>query len=122
MRAAIKRSIDQLRPIYRSVLWLRDMEDLSISEVAAILKLNANTVKIRLRRARQTLKSLLDQEGSAKIMKEFRAILRIKGKGKLHEMQPAANATQSDATLARHQNWTPRRLLSGIAVILAWQC
>lgn len=63
MRAAIKRSIDQLRPIYRSVLWLRDMEDLSINEVAAILKLNANTVKIRLRRARQTLKNLLDREG-----------------------------------------------------------
>jgi RNA polymerase sigma-70 factor, ECF subfamily len=63
MRAAIKRSIDQLRPIYRSVLWLRDMDDLSISEVAAMLKLNANTVKIRLRRARQTLKNLLDREG-----------------------------------------------------------
>jgi RNA polymerase sigma-70 factor (ECF subfamily) len=66
MRAALKRSIDQLRPIYRSVLWLRDIEDLSISEVAAILKLNVNTVKIRLRRARQALKSLLDREGLGK--------------------------------------------------------
>lgn len=34
-------------------------------------------------------------------------------------MPSAANATQSRATLAHHQNWTPRRLLSGIAVILA---
>jgi len=63
MRAAIKRGVDQLRPIYRSVLWLRDMEDHSINEVAATLKLNPNTVKIRLRRARQALKNLLDREG-----------------------------------------------------------
>jgi RNA polymerase sigma-70 factor (ECF subfamily) len=62
-RAVLKRGIDQLRPIYRSVFWLRDIEDLSISEVAAKLKLNANTVKIRLHRARQALKSILDREG-----------------------------------------------------------
>ena len=62
-REAIGRCIDQLPPIYRSVLRLRDIEDLTTSEVATILDLNPNTVKIRLRRARQTLKSLLDREG-----------------------------------------------------------
>ena len=34
-------------------------------------------------------------------------------------MPSAANATQSQATLAHHKNWTPRSLLSGIAAILA---
>jgi RNA polymerase sigma-70 factor (ECF subfamily) len=62
-REAIRRCIDQLPPIYRSVLWLRDIEDLSTCKVATILELNPNTVKIRLRRARQALKSLLDREG-----------------------------------------------------------
>lgn len=62
-REAIGRCIDQLPPIYRSVLRLRDIEDLTTSEVATILDLNPNTVKIRLRRARQALKSLLDREG-----------------------------------------------------------
>ncbi|MGO9055879.1 MAG: RNA polymerase sigma factor [Candidatus Binataceae bacterium] len=61
-REAIRRCIDQLPPIYRSVLWLRDIEELTTREVAARLKLNPNTVKIRLRRARQALKNLLDRE------------------------------------------------------------
>ena len=63
MRVAIKRSIDQLPQIYRTVLWLRDIKDLSTIEVASMLKLNINTVKIRLRRARLALKTLLDREG-----------------------------------------------------------
>lgn len=62
-RQAIRRCIAQLPPIYRSVLWMRDIEERSTSEVAAMLKLNVNTVKIRLRRARQALKRLLDREG-----------------------------------------------------------
>jgi len=62
-RELIRRCIDRLPPIYRAVLWLRDIEARSTCEVAATLELNPNTVKIRLRRARQALKVLLDREG-----------------------------------------------------------
>ena len=61
---AVRRCVAQLPAIYRSVLVLRDIEELDTSEVGQMLAINLNTVKIRLHRARQALKSLLDREGS----------------------------------------------------------
>ena len=43
----------------RSVLLLRDIEDLSTEETAAVLDVKAETVKVRLHRARQALRALL---------------------------------------------------------------
>ena len=63
-RESIRRCIAQLPAIYRTVLVLRDIEELDTSEVGEMLGINVNTVKIRLHRARQALKSLLDREGS----------------------------------------------------------
>jgi RNA polymerase sigma-70 factor, ECF subfamily len=62
-REAVRSCIDQLPAIYRSVLILRDLEDLGTGEAAALLGVNANTVKIRLHRARQALKEILQREG-----------------------------------------------------------
>jgi RNA polymerase sigma-70 factor, ECF subfamily len=62
-RDRVRRCIDQLPAHYRSVLLMRDIEELTTSEVAARLSLNPNTVKVRLHRARQALKGLLDREG-----------------------------------------------------------
>jgi len=62
-REVVRHCIDQLPAHYRSVLLLRDIEELTTSEVAARLNLNPNTVKVRLHRARQTLKGLLDRKG-----------------------------------------------------------
>ena len=63
-RQAVRRCITQLPDIYRSVLILRDIEELDTSEVGRMLSINVNTVKIRLHRARQALKSLIDRESS----------------------------------------------------------
>ena len=63
-REAVRRCIARLPAIYRSVLVLRDIEELDTSEVGRMLAINVNTVKIRLHRARQALKSLLDRENS----------------------------------------------------------
>ena len=63
-RQAVRRCITQLPDIYSSVLILRDIEELDTSEVGRMLSINVNTVKVRLHRARQALKSLLDREGS----------------------------------------------------------
>ena len=56
----VRRSIDELPDTYRSVLLMRDIEELSTDEVATMLGTSANAVKIRLHRARQALRTLLD--------------------------------------------------------------
>jgi RNA polymerase sigma-70 factor (ECF subfamily) len=60
LRAHVRRSIDRLPDTYRSVLLLRDIEGLAIEDVASALGITANAVKIRLHRARQALRTLLD--------------------------------------------------------------
>jgi RNA polymerase sigma-70 factor, ECF subfamily len=56
----VRRAIDRLPPNYRTILFLRDIEELSTDEVAGMLGVNANTVKVRLHRARQALRTLLE--------------------------------------------------------------
>jgi RNA polymerase sigma-70 factor (ECF subfamily) len=59
LRTLVRESIDRLPEIYRSVLLLRDIEELSTEETAALLDVKAETVKVRLHRARQALRALL---------------------------------------------------------------
>lgn len=56
----VRASIDRLPDTYREVLLLRDIEELSTEETAKMLGITANAVKIRLHRARQALRTLLD--------------------------------------------------------------
>lgn len=56
----IRGKIDDLPSNYRTVLLLRDIEELSTEEVAKMLGVSTNTVKVRLHRARQALKGLLE--------------------------------------------------------------
>jgi len=60
MREAVRRAIDRLPETYRTVLLLRDIEDMNTAETARALGLTENAVKIRLHRARQALRTLLD--------------------------------------------------------------
>jgi len=60
VRALVRAAIDELPESYRTVLALRDLEDLDTAEVAQLLGVTANAVKIRLHRARQALRELLD--------------------------------------------------------------
>lgn len=60
LRAHVRQSIDRLPDSYRSVLLLRDIDGLAIDDVAAALGITANAVKIRLHRARQALRTMLD--------------------------------------------------------------
>jgi RNA polymerase sigma-70 factor, ECF subfamily len=63
-RQMVRRCIDLLPESYRSVLLLRDIEDLDIVEVAEMLATSPNAVKIRVHRARQALKTLVERERS----------------------------------------------------------
>lgn len=56
----VRRSIDELPDTYRTVLLLRDIEEISTEEVARMLGTTANAVKLRLHRARQALRKMLD--------------------------------------------------------------
>jgi RNA polymerase sigma-70 factor, ECF subfamily len=60
-REIVERAIDALPDAFRVVLVLRDFEDLSTQEVADLLQLTPNAVKIRLHRARAALKTLLER-------------------------------------------------------------
>jgi RNA polymerase sigma-70 factor (ECF subfamily) len=56
----VRACIDQLPEQYRSVLLLRDIEELDTAETAQLLNCTTNNVKVRLHRARQALRTLLE--------------------------------------------------------------
>lgn len=60
MRAIVMRSIDQLPEAYRVVLVMRDIDGLTTQQAAAMLETTEAAVKVRLHRARQALRELLD--------------------------------------------------------------
>jgi RNA polymerase sigma-70 factor (ECF subfamily) len=60
LRALVRACIAQLPDGYRTVLVLRDIEGLDGEETARLLGVTPNAVKIRLHRARQALRTLLD--------------------------------------------------------------
>jgi RNA polymerase sigma-70 factor (ECF subfamily) len=58
-RMTVRRAIEDLPDGYRTVLVLRDIEELSTREVATMLDITPAAVKVRLHRARQALFTLL---------------------------------------------------------------
>jgi RNA polymerase sigma-70 factor (ECF subfamily) len=61
-RATVRACIQQLPENYRTVLLLRDIEELTTQEVAELLAMTPMAVKVRLHRARQALGTLLRKE------------------------------------------------------------
>lgn len=60
--ARVRELIAQLPERYRTVLLLRDIEELDTAQTAEALGISENAVKVRLHRARQALRTLLDPE------------------------------------------------------------
>ena len=63
-RARVREAIDRLPESYRTVLILRDIEEVDTARAAELLGVTANAVKIKLHRARQALARLLETEFS----------------------------------------------------------
>jgi RNA polymerase sigma-70 factor (ECF subfamily) len=59
--AILRRAIEELPEIYRAVILLRDVEELSTEETAQILDVTEETVKTRLHRARLAVRQSLDK-------------------------------------------------------------
>lgn len=57
--ALLEEAIGSLSPIYREVLVLRDIEELSIEETSSALSISISSVKVRLHRARMMLQKQL---------------------------------------------------------------
>ena len=59
-RRLVRQAIDRLPEAYRTVVLLRDIGELDTAEAAELLGVSSGVVKVRLHRARQALRSLLD--------------------------------------------------------------
>jgi RNA polymerase sigma-70 factor (ECF subfamily) len=59
-RQFVRQAIDRLPTSYRNVLVLRDIEGFDTAETSRLLDLTPSAVKIRLHRARQALRALLE--------------------------------------------------------------
>jgi RNA polymerase sigma-70 factor, ECF subfamily len=60
MRELLEKAIRELPEVYRSVILLRDIEELSTQETAQILDVSDDVVKTRLHRARLAIRQILD--------------------------------------------------------------
>jgi RNA polymerase sigma-70 factor, ECF subfamily len=60
LKGVIAEAIRELPDIYKTVLLLRDVEELSTGETARILEVNEDVVKTRLHRARLAVRQKLD--------------------------------------------------------------
>lgn len=60
IQSAVRTKIDSLPDSFRIVLVLRDIEELDTDTVAGLLQLTPGAVKVRLHRARQALRTLLE--------------------------------------------------------------
>ncbi len=61
MRAMIDKGLEQVAPKYKEVLILYYLEDMSYKEIAQVLHIPTSTVGIRLKRAKEALKSVYTQ-------------------------------------------------------------
>lgn len=59
MRERVRMAVDQLPALYREILVLRHLEQLSTAEAAAVLGIGQSAVKMRHLRALESIKSLL---------------------------------------------------------------
>jgi RNA polymerase sigma-70 factor (ECF subfamily) len=71
IRQLLERSIDALPEPFRVVFVMRDVEELSVEETAALLAIRPETVNTRLHRARRLLRQSLDTEMAATLKGSF---------------------------------------------------
>ncbi|HEX6895679.1 MAG TPA: sigma-70 family RNA polymerase sigma factor [Bryobacteraceae bacterium] len=59
-RALVEAALEKLNPKFRAAVVLRDIEDLSYEEIAAVLEVSLGTVKSRILRGREALRKILE--------------------------------------------------------------
>src|SRR5882672_6033318 len=66
----VRQAIEKLETTEREILMLREYEQLSYSEIADLLRMPLNTVRIKLLRSRMALKGFLDPASDLKAERE----------------------------------------------------
>jgi len=56
--------LEKLTPEYRAAIVLREMQGLSYEEISKALGININTVRTRIKRARETLIKIIKKRGA----------------------------------------------------------
>lgn len=74
LQEVIQVGLSELKPEYKAIIVLKDMEDYSYEEIASILQISLGTVKSRLSRARKALKKVLEQN-----KEPYKSFFRQKG-------------------------------------------
>jgi RNA polymerase sigma-70 factor (ECF subfamily) len=59
-RALVEHALEKLNPKFRAAVVLRDIEDLSYEDIAAVLNISLGTVKSRIMRGREALRKILE--------------------------------------------------------------
>src|SRR5580693_7890092 len=59
-RALVEQALEKVNPKFRAAVVLRDIEDLSYEEIAAVLEISLGTVKSRIMRGREALRKVLE--------------------------------------------------------------
>lgn len=59
-RVVVEEALAKLNPKFRAAVVLRDIEDLSYEEIAAVLDISLGTVKSRILRGRESLRKILE--------------------------------------------------------------
>lgn len=70
-RALIEQALDEVSPVFRTAVVLRDIEDLSYEEIADILQVSLGTVKSRILRGREALRRALTQRLDPGLLEAF---------------------------------------------------
>jgi RNA polymerase sigma-70 factor (ECF subfamily) len=60
-RALVEQALEKLNPKFRAAVVLRDIEDLSYEDIAAVLDVSLGTVKSRILRGREALRKILEE-------------------------------------------------------------
>jgi len=56
------KAVESIEPIYRDVIMMRYVEELSIKEIAEVLKEKENNISVRLHRGMEKLRNILSEE------------------------------------------------------------
>ena len=67
-RERIESALQEVKPVFRAAVILRDIEELSYEEIASILDINLGTVKSRILRGREAVRKQLVAEETAPSM------------------------------------------------------
>jgi RNA polymerase sigma-70 factor (ECF subfamily) len=73
----VEAALEKLNPKFRTAVVLRDIEDLSYEDIAAVLEISLGTVKSRITRGREALRKILEGRLEAQTSVHWSAQLQI---------------------------------------------